>query len=324
MVEQRKRNGMPLYRKRSTIRQCGTCNVSWSECECEETDATESINSILASCKGLGDKEHLWHMNVFVYFSYRRWSAPYTARNVSPAAFPPFEGWYPAWIQPARGPAVRIKGFEDSVIEVLLRFHDATSMDGFITREGELIVANPAASPRNGVYLNGDDEPLLQMDVMPVARMFTLDEIVSGGRGRVHGSAGGCNNGRKVSHIVRDDGVGGYDMLKYPERDYAAVDVVTVAKKKVKEFVPQYVEEYRSRRRRQFTKAVVRSIHPYLESFLEQTRASDLEQRAAQSPVGSGPTTKALLKEVVLGLGVLNDAVQASASAGDGAAKKQP
>lgn len=121
-----------------------------------------------------------------------------------------------------------------------------------------------------------------------------------------------------MSHIVGDDGFGGYEMLKYPVGDYNAVDIVTVAQQKVKEFVPQYVEEYKCRNRRQFTKAVVRSIHPYLESFFERTRASDLEQRAAQSPIANRPTPEELLKEVILGLNVLNDVVRVSSSSGDG------
>lgn len=167
---------MSSYRKRSTIRRCGVYNIAWSECTCAETYTAEAIHGILASCKGLVDKEHLWHMNVFVYFSYRRWSAPYTPRIFSVVAFPPFEGWHPAWVRPIGGPACDVKGLGDSVVEILLRFQDGTSMDVFITRAGELIVANPAASPRNGIYLD-PNEQFLQMDVMPVARMLTLEEI---------------------------------------------------------------------------------------------------------------------------------------------------
>lgn len=300
-------------RKRSNLWTCGTCSVMWTECKCSESMQSQSISSILKSCKGLS-KDHLQHMNVFIYFSYRRWSSPYSERNFTAAVFPPFEGWYPAWIQPKDGKAVNLPGYEKAVLQVLVRFQDGTSMEGVITRGGELIVSNRASTPRLGVFVDADVAKT-QADVMPVARMLTMEEIRSGARGMVHGSVIGQNNGRKVSHIVADNGDGGYRVMTYPRGGYDAVNVVTLPQRRVKEFVPQYVEEFKLRHKRRFTKAVARSIHPYLESFFERARAADIQQRAARSPAVDRPSADALLKDAVKNLEVLNEVMRASGHA---------
>lgn len=298
--------------KRSNLWKCGTCGVTWTECKCRLTEATESINSILKSCKGLSDKadkEHLLHLNVFVYFSYRRWASPHTAKQFSAAVFPPFEGWHAAWIQPKGNKAKKIKPIEHSMLQVLLRFQDGTSMEGFISRGGELILQNPAASPRLGVFLD-PDVAKFEYEVMPVSKMLTMNEIITGIRGNVIGSVMGQNNGRRMSHIVSDDGEGGYRMMKYPRDDYDEASIMTLPHKRVKAVVPQCVEEFKFRHRRRFTKEVARSIHPFLESFFERARASDLEQRAARFPVVDRPSADVLLKNVMKNLEVLNRVMQ--------------
>ncbi len=287
-------------RMRSKTRLCGVCGVSWSACTCPDDDKTESVSHILASCRGL-EEAHSRHLCVFVYFSYRRWSAPFLEECFSASCFPCFEGWYSAWIKPMGNPARKVTGFEDAVLEVALCFQDSTSMLGFITRVGELVVVNPAASPRHGVFLD-PHVAVLQMDTMPVARMFTMAEIESGSRGYVHGSLVGENNGRKVSHIVRDDGAGGYVMQKYPQQEYGRVEFATVPQTKVKEYTPAYFEEFRWRNRRRFTKSVANSMHSYLESFIERATSADIAMRAAMHPTGELDSPEKLVQDVVSSL----------------------
>lgn len=297
-------------RSRSRSQVCGKCAETWNDCQCGDDERTESVASILASCKGLEDL-HSRHLCVFIYISYRRWASSLNDDLFSAACLPPYEGWYGAWIKPNGSAARRVQGFEDAVLDCNICFHDNTQQVGYITRNGELVLVNAASTPRHGVYLD-PHVAALQMDIVPVTQLLTLSEITSGIRGHVHGSATGENNGRKVSHIVREDGADAFLMYKFPDEDPSQVQFESVNRERLRAFAPGLFEEYRSRNRRRFTKAVANSMQPYLESFCARAKMDDTASREAQtSTAGLGDTPK-LMSDVMTNLKKLKDIIAAN------------
>ena len=304
-VEQKKWRGKP----RSRTHQCGKCYKTWNICACPDDERTESISSILSTCKGM-EEVHRRHLCVFLYIPYRRWASALTETLFSAACIPCYEGWSGAWIRPSGACAQKVSGVEDPVLECHVCFHDEASQIGYITRDGSLVLVNPAVNPRHGVFL----DPMIarvQMDVIPVSQMFTLDEIESGNRGTVHGTVAGQNNKRRVTHIVSTEQDGTFRMQKFPQSDPSKIEFVSVDRQKVLKFLPSMREEYLWRNKKRFSKYVANSMQPYLESFCAKARADMMAEREAANlgiseTLGSPPN---YMKDVVDCLLKLNLAI---------------
>lgn len=279
----RMRSLPPSSSSARNAQRCGKCGLARGICRCNPDMPMETVAELLQSCRGLS-AGHLQHLHVFVYIPYRRWAASLPDEQFGAVCMPPYEGWYGCWVRPSGAPPRRVGGFDEPVLQVDLRFHDRSAQRAFITRGGHLVAVVPAISPRFGVPLDARTTSL-QFETLDTARLLTLDEIVLGIRGAVRGSCAPKNNGRKVSHVVGDDGAGSFVLRRIPKSDYEEVEFAHIPYNVVREYAPEIVNEYVFRHRPSLTKPAATALLPYLEGFFLRATQCDLAAREANKPV---------------------------------------
>lgn len=287
--------------------RCGVCKLAWRKCKCHPEARTESLLSLLSN-ELIFPNIHNRHLCVFAYHSYQRWTSQSDGEDdFSAACIPPWEGWYAAWINLGNSMALNVPWSETPVLQCSVHYQDGTSLDGFLQRNGKLLVNIPGPCPPHG--RDYDYDRRMMRAHVQVSQRLTLEEINGCLRGVVHGTNNVPNNARKVSHVfsVLENNEREVVMCKLAERDGAEIGFVSVQTDKLAKYAPHLFEEMRWRLRKRFTKDIGKVVQQYLASLFRRASEADTAARFAYCSgwLRTMPKSTSLLQAIVKDLPAL-------------------
>lgn len=190
------------------------------------------------------------------------------------------------------------------VLPITVVYADGSTLDGWLSRDGKILVHVPAPAPPAPEHFDAT-RSLLRLGV-PASQGLTLTEARSGERGTVRRADGLPDRFRSAGYAKRE-GPRGVDVVLL-ERAGRREEVL-VGIERIRENGPGLYEELRWRNRRRYTKESGAIVQVFLKAMVERARVGDA---AARFAIKRGwreglPAVEGVLRGVVGSLGVLKE-----------------